>query len=122
MKAVSVGKATITATTKDSSRKTAKLKVSVVILSESISISGISQMASGGKQTLKATISPINATNKSVKWSSLNTDVATIDKNGAVTTKPVLASTQITIRAATMESKNLIAEYTITVLPRVTGV
>ena len=39
----------------------------------------------GDKETLTATISPANATNNSVTWTSSNTDVATVNENGEVT-------------------------------------
>lgn len=39
----------------------------------------------GQSQTLIATVHPDNATDKTVAWSSSNTDVATVDQNGRVT-------------------------------------
>ena len=39
----------------------------------------------GANETLTATITPNNATNSGVTWSSSNTDVATVDQNGNVT-------------------------------------
>ena len=39
----------------------------------------------GGYQPLTATVSPSNATNKTVSWSSSNTSVATVDGSGKVT-------------------------------------
>ena len=41
-------------------------------------------LVNGKSVKLKATVTPSNATNKNVTWSSSNTKVATIDKNGNV--------------------------------------
>lgn len=58
---------------------------------ETVSVTGVSLSKSsldlkvGDTETLVATISPSNATNKSVTWTSSNTDVATVSNNGLVT-------------------------------------
>ena len=39
----------------------------------------------GGTNTLIATVLPYNATDKTITWTSSNTDVATVDENGKVT-------------------------------------
>ena len=43
------------------------------------------ELTEGGTDTLTATITPNNATNKNVTWESSNTSVATVDANGLVT-------------------------------------
>ena len=53
----------------------------------------------GETQQLTATVSPSNATNKSVTWSSNNTDVATVSSNGTITAK---AGGTVTITARTV--------------------
>ncbi|MBR4775138.1 MAG: Ig-like domain-containing protein [Bacteroidales bacterium] len=44
-------------------------------------------LVEGNTKTLSATVSPSNATNKSLKWTSSNTAVATVDNNGKITAK-----------------------------------
>ena len=43
------------------------------------------ELTEGGTDTLTATITPNNATNRNVTWESSNTSVATVDANGLVT-------------------------------------
>ncbi len=47
----------------------------------------------GGSETLVATVSPDDAENKSVTWSSNNENVVTVDENGALTTVDVGSAT-----------------------------
>lgn len=86
IKAVGIGKATITCTTVSGGKKaTCKVTVSPVKVT-SIKLSASSVTIDCTKSySLKATVAPKNATNKAVKWSSSNTKVAKVDKNGKVT-------------------------------------
>ena len=84
------GTAVITATS--SNGKTAGCTVTVK--QKEIAITGISlnksttSLTEGESETLTATITPSNATgDKTVKWSSSNEAVATVDSNGKVTAK-----------------------------------
>jgi uncharacterized protein YjdB len=85
--AVGAGSATITVKTKSGS-KTATC--SVTVTDHVYPVTGVSLNAStgtvdaGGTLTLTETITPSNATNKGVSWSSSNEEVATVD-NGVVT-------------------------------------
>lgn len=84
---VKAGTATIKVGTKDGN-KSAEAEVTVktpVVLVSGISLNKETTTIDTGKnETLKATISPENATNKAVKWASDNTDVATVDNAGKV--------------------------------------
>ncbi|MBP5274055.1 MAG: Ig-like domain-containing protein [Abditibacteriota bacterium] len=87
VKAVNPGTAVITAKTVDGGF-TAKCKVTVT---RTVPVTGVSLDVSkitlcvGDTRTLRATVSPADATNQQVRWMSSNTEVATVDKNGAVT-------------------------------------
>ena len=56
-----------------------------------VAVTGVSldktslDLIEGGTETLTATVSPDNATNKKVSWKSSDTAVATVDDNGKVT-------------------------------------
>lgn len=64
----------------------AALKDNVVKVSSiSITTPLSGKIAAGKKVTLKAVVSPSNATNKGVTWRSSNTKVAKVDQNGKVT-------------------------------------
>lgn len=80
------GTATITATTVDGSY-TATCQVVV----KDVDVQGVAinkstvQLPFGGKINLVATVSPANATNKQVTWTSSNPKVAIVNANGNVT-------------------------------------
>lgn len=94
---VSPGTATITATSEGG--LTAKCTVTVSNISVTgVTLSSTSETLSiGSTKQLNATVSPSNATNKSVTWTSSNTSVATVDTNGLVTAKAV-GTTTITVK------------------------
>ncbi len=85
--AVKVGTATITATSEDGNH-TATCKIEVI--TKEYPVTGITldktslEMTEGDSANLTATITPENATNKNVIWSSSNTEVAKVE-NGKVT-------------------------------------
>ncbi len=84
--AVKEGTAEITAT---AGGKSAKCTVTVkkkVIAVTSVTLSQTSlALTEGETATLTATVTPENATDKSVTWSSSNSDVATVSESGTVT-------------------------------------
>ncbi|MBM6881428.1 Ig-like domain-containing protein, partial [[Clostridium] spiroforme] len=83
--AVDAGTTTITATT--SNGKTATCKVSVLSPITSVSLNKKeTTIQKSGSETLQATINPSNTTDDRIlTWTSSNTKVATVDKNGKVT-------------------------------------
>ncbi len=68
----------------------------------------------GATKTLTATVSPSNATNKAVTWSSTNTGVATVSSSGVVTAK---AAGSATIKATTSDG-GYTASCSVTVNPK----
>jgi uncharacterized protein YjdB len=97
---VSVGSVTITILANDGSgvSTTVSVKVDPVKVAD-ITTSPISPIRMGTTQQIISTISPINATNKEVTYSSSDTEVATVSSSGLVTGVSVGSAT-ITINAA----------------------
>ena len=112
--AVSVGITTITVTTADGEH-TATCTVTVL----PIAVTGVTlnrnttTMFVGGTENLVATVSPANAHNQNVTWSSSNPSVATVDTNGQVTAVS-LGTATITV---TTEDGARTATCVVTVMP-----
>ena len=87
--AVKAGTATIRATATDGTNKYGSCTVTVI--APTVSVTGVSldktamEIGVGGTGTLTATVTPSNATNKAVSWSSSNPSVATVNSSGVVT-------------------------------------
>lgn len=99
--------------------------------SETVAVTGVTvspdtvSLTEGGTQTLTATVSPSNATNKSVTWKSSSDTVATVSGSGVVTAKAVGTAT-ITVTTAD-GGKTATCSVTVSAAPqtgdvRVTGV
>ncbi|WP_051330745.1 Ig-like domain-containing protein [Aneurinibacillus terranovensis] len=112
--AVAPGTATITVTTNDGN-KTASCTVTVV--SPVIHVTGVTlnktstTINAGNSEQLTATVTPANATDPSVTWTSSNPSVATVDSNGIV--KGISGGTAII--TVTTNDGNLTATCTVTV-------
>ncbi|MBQ0026342.1 MAG: Ig-like domain-containing protein [Lachnospiraceae bacterium] len=110
---VKAGTATITVTTTDGG-KTATCAVTVSnVAATSVSLNKTSTtLTEGATEKLTATVSPTNATNKSVTWKSSNESVATVSTDGTITAK---AAGTATITATTADGSNRTATCTVTV-------
>ncbi|MFA9375111.1 MAG: leucine-rich repeat protein [Lachnotalea sp.] len=64
--------------------KASKVEVTGMTLSQTSA-----DLKAGNSVTLSATITPSNATNSSMTWSSNNTDIAIVDQSGTITAKGV---------------------------------
>ncbi|MBP1930156.1 Ig-like domain-containing protein [Ammoniphilus resinae] len=116
---VAIGSATVIATTVDGGY-TAACQVKVV----GVAVTGISlnqknvTLSHDGSITLRATVLPIDASNKNVKWSSSNTAVATVNSSGTV----IARSTGTAMITAETEDGKKKAYATVTVISRITNV
>lgn len=105
VRARSAGTATITVKTKDGNYKATCVITVEEPEEEEVSVTGVTllpetyTMNKGEMTPLIVTVSPVNATNKSVSWSSSNTSVATVSSGGFIQAKQV-GTTTITVRTA----------------------
>lgn len=72
----------------------------------------------GGSVTIKATVTPDEATDKTVTWSSSDEKVATVDSNGKVT---AVASGNAVITATSESNEDVKADYDVTVTDKATS-
>ena len=113
--AIKAGTATITVTTEDGN-KTATCAVSVA--AATVPVTGVTlnktstSLYVGDTETLTPTITPDNATNKNVTWSSDDTSVATVDASGLVT---AVARGTAVITATAADGSGANATCTVTV-------
>ena len=84
----------------------------VLVTSITLSPSSLS-LKKGATQTLTATVSPSDATNKDVTWSSSNTAVATVNSNGQVT---AVATGTCTITCTAKDGSGVSATCTVKVV------
>ena len=111
------GTAIITAAAIDGSGVKATCKIIVsdgIIKAESVTLNTTNTtIALGSTKTLTATVLPEDATMRTVTWKSSNTDVATVDENGVVTT---VGAGTATITATAADGKGAYAECKVNVI------
>jgi uncharacterized protein YjdB len=118
--AIAAGTANITVTTADGSMtSTCTVTVTVPVTGVKLSPTSLS-LAVGSTSGLTVTVSPSNATNQSVSWTSSNTSVATINSSGVVSAV-ASGSTAITVTTAD-GSKTATCAVTVSGTIPVTGV
>ena len=111
--AIAGGTCTITCEAADGSGVNATCAVSVTQLVTSITLNQTTlSLVTGGSQTLTATVSPSDANNKGVTWSSSNTAVATVDQTGLVTG---IAEGTCTVTASATDGSGVYATCTVNV-------
>ncbi|MFJ7754504.1 Ig-like domain-containing protein [Peribacillus muralis] len=112
------GQAIITVTTEDGRlTASATINVTVPVTGVSVTPDTLELMVGGEDHALKETVSPFNATNKKVTWSSSDTSVATVD-NGVI--HPVGSGTAIV--TVSTEDGGFTSMTTVKVTSPVTGV
>jgi uncharacterized protein YjdB len=116
--AVNSGCAIITVKTVDGGY-TAECKITVTTSVTGITLNkSFATIPKGSQETLIATVSPADATNKNVSWDSTNPNVCTVDSTGTVSA--INDGTSYII--ATTEDGKYIAACAVTVVTAVTGI
>ena len=108
--AVNNGETKITATcgiVKTSAKVTVTTKVEQIVLNKTEGV-----LTVGNSVTVTATVTPDNATNTTVNWTSSDEKVATVDSNGKVT---AVAAGNATITATSESDGDVSADYALTV-------
>jgi uncharacterized protein YjdB len=117
VRGVAAGSATVTVTTNDGN-KTATCAVTVTSGSSNVPVTGVSlnkttmNLTVGISETLTATITPSNATNKALTWRSSNASTATVSSSGLVT---AVAAGSATVTVTTSDG-NKTATCAVTVI------
>lgn len=119
IKGVKAGKSVVTAKSTDGSNIVASCVVTVKQPVTSISMTKKATVYTGKKLTLKATVKPSNASNKTLTWKSSNVKVAKVNSKGVVT--PVKAGTA-KITATAKDGSKKSATCTVTVRQSVTKI
>lgn len=118
--AIKQGSAVIYAKSTDGSNVSAQCSVKVIKLVEGISLNLTSASINIGQTIqLQASIVPDYADNQTIKWSSDNSSVASVDQSGNVT---ALSKGEATITAQTTDGSNLSATCRITVIKLVSSI
>ena len=118
---VSAGKATITATAKDGSGVVCQAEVTVTeTFVEGITFDKTQyEVEEGAYVTIVATITPANASTKTLEWTTSDKAVATVDENGKVRG---ISAGKATITATAMDGTGVVCQAEVTVTPVVYGV
>ena len=130
VKAISVGTATITVKTVDGGKSAS---CQVIVKEKAINVESVAldqtavTITEGESVTLEATVSPNNATNKAVTWSSSNADIASVAEGkitavapgtATITVKTVdgekSATCEVTVKAAILKDVESVSDLTAT--------
>ena len=105
---------TVPTTTQPTTTKPTVKKVTKVSLSKKSVV-----LVKGRSTTVKATVTPTNATNKKLKWTTSNAKVATVNQSGKITAN---GRGNATIKVMALDGSNKYATVKVTVKQPVTSV
>ena len=115
--ALKKGAATITATARDGSGKTATLKIQVGEKVKSLTLTGKSSLCTGASAKLACAVAEKTASVKGVTYTSSDTAVLKVASDGRVTAQSVTSARQVTVTATAKDGSGVSATHTVTVYP-----
>jgi uncharacterized protein YjdB len=111
---LSPGTATVTVTTQDGAKTAGSVVTVSNVLITSVTLSkSAATVGVGDTTSIKATIAPVNASNKTVVWSSSNPSIATVNATGIVT---AVAVGNATINATAQDAGGVSSGSAVTVV------
>lgn len=117
--AVGVGEAEITALASDGSGQRDVCRVEVVpTMVESIEIQGGASLKKNHKMELTVAVLPATVTNSTVRWTSSNNALATVEDDGTVT---AYAAGDVTITATATDGSGISGTFALSIVPPTKG-
>ena len=117
------GTVTITATAADGSRVKATVRLSLAVLAKGVTVTGADRISAGQSLSLKAAVTPADATSKQVTWTSSDPAVVSVNRNGRITAKKGLTEIKtVTITATAADGSGVMGKKEITVYPVATSI
>jgi len=113
---------TITISATNAKGQKATCEVRMARLVTSLTITGSTEVAGGKRVNLKASVSPSNASNKKVTWSSSDTSVATVNTSGRVTAKKIEEEKSVVITATAADGTGKKTTVKVRVVRMATGI
>lgn len=112
------GKAgSVTLTAVAASGEKQSVSVRLVRAVQEIALSGAQELTAGQSACLSAKVSPANATERGLIWSSSNPEVLTVASNGSVRAQQVTSAQQVIVTAQAKDGRGAQAQLAITVRP-----
>lgn len=114
IKAIATGKAIITATSSNGLKAQCTVNVPVVKITKLTLNKSSVQIIKGKSFSIKTSITPTNAANKNLSYTSSNDKIASVDKNGVITAKNLGT---VTIKVKSQDGSGKVASMKVVVVP-----
>ena len=117
VRALKKGSASVTATARDGSGKSATFKIQVGVKVKGIALSGKDSLCGGASAKLTPTVTPKEASIKGVTYTSSNTDALKVSADGKMTARAVNSAVEVTVTATAKDGSGVYDVKKVTVYP-----